>query len=122
MADSSLQLTSGKYLAVKRPLYSTEVVRTDGGGTQRNSRWSRRLSTWDVTIPWCKRTSTEFQAADALFEDLLGSGRTFTFHDPVDCVDVEACILDDTLTITPNGNLVQVEFAVEEVRNSGNSP
>lgn len=122
MADSSLTLTAGRYLAVKRPAYSTEVVKTDGGGSHRNSRWAARLSQWDVTIPWCKRNSTEFLACDALFEDVLGSGRTFTFHDPVDCVDVEACIADDTLTITPNGNLVQVDFTVEEIRNDGNSP
>lgn len=115
MADVTEQLAAG-YVAVKRPAYSTEVVRTDGGATQRNSRWADPLSSWDVTIPFCRRDSAKYLAAVALFDATLGSGLSFTFHDPVACEDVEAFIVDDTLSITPNGNLVQIEFAVEEKR------
>lgn len=122
MADVSEQLLAGHYLASKRPAYSTEVVRTDGGGAHHNSRWANPLSQWDVTIPVCKRTSAQYLAAIALFDAAKGSGATFIFHDPVACADVECWILDDTLTITPNGNLVQIEFSVEEYRASGNSP
>ncbi len=116
MADVSQTLVTGSYSAQKRQAYSTEVVRTDGGAAHHNSRWSGSLSQWDVTIPFCKRNSAQYLAAVALFDAALGSGLTFTFHDTVGCVDVECFILDDTLTITPNGNLVQVEFAVEENR------
>jgi hypothetical protein len=122
MADSSLQLLAGSYLAVKRDRYSTEVVRTDGGGRHGNSRWGSKLPEWEVTIPFCKRDSAQYLAAIALFDDVDGSGRTFVFHDSVACVDWEACILDDTMTFTPNGNLVQIDFAVEAIRNDGNSP
>ena len=122
MADSSLQLVAGTYKATRRPFYSTEVVRTDGGGRHGNSRWANRLAQWDVTIPFCKRNSAAFLAVEALFDDVLGSGRTFIFHDTVGCVDVEVVILDDTLDETPEGNLVQVNFAVEQARNDGDSP
>ena len=116
MADVLATLVAGSYIATKRPAYATEVVRTDGGSTFRNSRWSAPLSQWDVTIPVCKRSSPQYLAAIALFDACLGSGLTFSFHDPVACADVEAVILDDTLTITPTGNLVEVAFAVEEFR------
>jgi len=115
MADVSEQLAPG-YIAVKRPAYSTEVVRTDGGGRHGNSRWAAPLATWDVTIPDCRRSSARYLNVVALFDAVLGSGLSFTFHDPVDCADVEAFIVDDTMTITPNGNLVSVQFAVEEKR------
>lgn len=116
MADVSEQLTAGKYSAVKRPAYSTEVVRTDGGREQRNARWAAKLSAWDVVIPWCSRSSTQYLAVVALFDATLGSLRTFTFHDTVACADVEARFLDDELTITPDGNLVQVSFSITEDR------
>lgn len=116
MADVTEQLVLGSYTAVKRPAYSTEVVRTDSGSTFRNSRWGASLATWDVSIPACKRNSAWYLAAIALFAAVKGSAKTFTFHDPVACADVEACIVDDSLSITPSGNLVQVEFAVEEYR------
>lgn len=122
MADVSQQLVANSYIATKRPKYATEVVRTDGGGAHHNSRWASPLAQWDVTIPFCKRTDPRYLAAIALFDAALGSGLTFIFHDSVACEDVEAWILDDTLAITPNGNLVQVEFSVEEYRASGNSP
>lgn len=122
MADVTEQLVAGSYSAVKRDRYATEVIRTDGGGAFRNSRWASPLAQWDVSLKPCRRSDAIYTAATALFDAALGSGLTFTFHDPVACADVEACILDDTLSITPNGNLVMVEFAVEEVRPSGNSP
>jgi uncharacterized protein (TIGR02217 family) len=116
MADVSEQLAPG-YIAVKRLAYRTEVVPTDGGRKQRNSRWSAKLAQWDVTIPRCRRSSAAYTAVIALFDATLGSGLSFTFHDPVDCVDVECFILEDSLVITPLGNnLVEVEFSVEEKR------
>lgn len=122
MADVVNQLVAGSYSARKVDRYSTEVVRTDGGGTFRNSRWASSLSQWDVTLKTVNRTHSIYTTAVALFDATLGSGLTFTFHDPVACADVEAVILEDSITITPTGNLVTVEFSVEEARPSGNSP
>src|ERR1051325_2156847 len=82
VADVGEQLVLGSYRAVKRPAYSTEVVRTDGGNAHHNSRWSDPVSRWDVTIPDCKRSAPQYLAVVALFDAVLGSGLTFTFHDP----------------------------------------
>lgn len=116
MADLTEQLLAGKYTATKRDKYSTEVVQTDSGATFRNSRWSAPLAQWDVTVPWCRRNSAQYLAAVALFDAALGSGKSFWFHDPVACADLEAVIVDDTLSVTPDGNLVQLDFVVEQVR------
>jgi uncharacterized protein (TIGR02217 family) len=116
MADVLLTLVSGTYSAVKRPLYSTEVVKTDGGATHRNARWSQPLPTWDVTTKWMKRTSPEFLALLALFEATKGSHLSFSFHDTVECEDVDVFFVDDVLDITPNGNLVQASFTLEAER------
>lgn len=121
MPDVALQLTSGRYTAVKNDLWSTEVVQTDGGSEHRNQRWSAPLSEWDVTIPFCKRSSTEYLAALALFAATKGSFYTFTFHDPVACEDVLVRFVDDALRFSANGNLVQIDFTVREVR-AGDSP
>lgn len=120
MADVANQLADG-YLAVKREVWSTEVVTTDGGGEHRNQRWSAPLAEWDVTVPFCKRSSSAYVAATALIFATKGSLRTFTFHDPIECEDVEVRILDDTMAFVTNGNLVQIEFSVRQIR-SGNSP
>lgn len=116
MADVSEQIAAGRYIATKRDAYSTEVVRTDGGGEHRNARWAAPLAEWDVSIPLCKRNSAEYLAAVALFDAIKGSWKSFTFHDPVACADVEVRLLDDTLSITPQGNLVAIDFAVREER------
>lgn len=121
MADVTQQLTD-RYSAVKHDAYSTEVVTTDGGEEFRNARWAAPLATWDVVIPFCSRSSTHYSAVVALFAATLGSLRTFTFHDKVACADYEVRLVDDTLSFTPNGNLVQIEFSVKEVRASGDSP
>lgn len=116
MADVAEQLVAGSYIATRTDRFATEVIRTDGGATFRNGRWSTPLSSWDVTIPYCKRNAPQYTAVLALFGATLGSQSTFTFHDPVACADVDCVILEDTISITPNGNLVQVEFSVEEYR------
>lgn len=122
MADIAQQLTRGSYSATKRDMWSTEIVQTDGGQEFRNQRWTAPLAEWDVTIPFCKRNSTQYLAATALLAAAKGSWNTFTFHDTVDCVDVQVRLVDDSMAFTPNGNLVQIDFTVKEVRLNGNSP
>lgn len=116
MADTALQLIVGSYTATKRPAYSTEIVRMKGGGSHRNADWDEPLATWDVTVHPCQRNSAEYLATVNLFGAVFGSQGTFWFHDPKTCTDIEACILDDELTITPVGNLEEISFAVEEYR------
>lgn len=102
--------------AVKRLAYSTEIVETDGGNEQRNARWAEPRARWDITIPPCKRNSSDYMDTLALFKDALGSFDTFLFHDPVDCEDIEVRFDEDTLTVQGVGNLVTASFTLIEVR------
>lgn len=107
--------------AVKRLLYSTEVVENDGGLEVRNARWAEPKAAWDCTIPPCKRTSADYLDTKAMFDAALGSFETFEFHDPVDCEDYLVRFLDDTLSVTTVGNLVSVTFTLVQVK-TGDSP
>jgi len=102
--------------AVKRIEYSTEIVDTDGGIEQRNSRWLNGRAEWDCSIPPCARTHADFTDTLALFHAAMGSGDTFEFHDLVDCADVEVRFKDDTLTINTIGNMVATQFTLIEVK------
>lgn len=116
MADIVETLTAGTYLATKRDKWSTEIVETDGGFEFRNQRWETPLAEWDITIPFCKRDSAKYTSAVALINAAKGSLNSFSFHDPVACEDVDVRILEDSMSFTPDGNLVQIEFSVREVR------
>lgn len=104
--------------AVKRIMYSTEIVDNDGGIEQRNQRWSRPRAEWDCSMPLAKRNSAEVVDTLSLFDAALGSLDTFEFHDPVECVDVEVRFKDDTLVMTGAGNLVSVSFTLIEVKSA----
>jgi len=102
--------------AVKRLMFSTEVVETDGGTEHRNGRWTEPRAEWDVTIPPSKRTADEYLDTVAMFDAAEGSYDTFLFHDPVSCVDIEVRFKDDMLTMQGVGNLVTLSFTLIEVK------
>lgn len=102
--------------AVKRLVYSTEIVTTDGGNEFRNARWGDSQSEWDCTIPPVKRNSDDYLETVALFHAAIGSFDSFMFHDFADCTDVAVRFKDDTLTIQGVGNLVTLSFTLIEDR------
>lgn len=102
--------------AVKRLVYSTEIVTTDGGAEQRNARWTEPRAEWDCTIPAVRRNSVEYLETTALFASALGSFDSFMFHDPIACADVAVRFKDDTLTMEGVGNLVTLSFTLTEDR------
>ncbi len=117
MADVSERLPSRiEASAVKRPAYSTEIVRTDGGGVHANARWSGSLAEWDINIPPCKRNSQDYLATMALFDAVRGSHLTFDFHDVETCADVEVRIKGDQIAITGVGNLATIGMTLEQAR------
>lgn len=102
--------------AVKRLMYRTEVVDTDGGTEHRDGRWVNPRAEWDVTVPPAKRTSAEYTETTSLFAAAKGSLDTFMFHDPVSCADIEVRFKDDTLVMQGVGNMVTLSFTLIEVR------
>jgi hypothetical protein len=106
-----------EHMAVKQDGYSTEAVRTDGGGVFTNSRWEEPLATWSVTSAPMKRSAADYIDTKALFNAALGSGDTFAFHDVEICDDVAVRFKDDTLRYIPEGNLVRLAFELEQDRN-----
>jgi hypothetical protein len=103
-------------MAVKELVYSTELVRTDGGAVMANSRWSEPLATWSVTTKPYQRNELDYIDTVNLFHAALGSGDTFTLHDIETCADVAVRFKDDAIRFEPIGNRVRLSFILEEVR------
>lgn len=70
--------------AVRRVEYSTEVVRTDGGGEVRNARWSEPLISFEISFPPSERDQSIYQAVIDLYRAALGGLHSFNFTDWTD--------------------------------------
>jgi hypothetical protein len=103
-------------LGVKELAYSTERVQTDGGSVFVNSRWEEPLATWSVTTKPMKRNDPDYTDTLALFDAALGSADTFAFHDVEVCDDVAVRFRGDSIRFLPEGNLVRLQFELEEDR------
>lgn len=67
--------------AVKRIVFSTEVVATDGGQEQRNRRWTYPRLEWDCQLPPQARSAVDYLAVRDLFQAAAGAFETFLFRD-----------------------------------------
>jgi hypothetical protein len=101
--------------AVKRIVYATEIVQTDGGSETRNARRDTPDEFWDCTLPHVTRTHPDYLDTLAMFHAAYGSFDSFQFHDPVDCENVWVRFEDDTFTIQGIGNnLFNVTFTLKK--------
>jgi hypothetical protein len=100
----------------RRPDFGTELNRTDGGGQFTNQRWSAPLWVWDITIPLIRPDGAEYAAVHALLEATGGDARTFDFHDPITCADVEVRLVAGSYVETGAGKLVNIDMSLEMAR------
>ncbi len=106
--------------AIRRLMYDTEIVKTDGGNEVRNARWSEPLRTFDVSLPPSRRDDPEYLSVLDVYEQSLGGLHTFNFTDWTDesGATVVKVRFDSPLEITGIAtHLDHIEtFTLQEVR------
>lgn len=70
--------------AVRRPAWDVEIVRMDGGGEVRNSRWSQPLYSFDVSWPAATRDDPVYLEVSNAFHATGGGRDSFAFRDWAD--------------------------------------
>jgi hypothetical protein len=114
----NLQLTRNIEIgATRRKEWDKEIVRTDGGGEVRNTRWSSPLRSFDVALPPCVRTNADYIAVQQMWEDSEGGTHSFDFYD-YSADELVKVRFDSPLEITwLNSELDKIEaFTLAEVR------
>lgn len=105
--------------AVKRLVWSPEIVTTDGGREVRNQRQSRAKRYYDISVPTAVRDNSAYLTVLQIFEDSLGGNDTFLITDWTD--ETNATVVkvrfDGELQITsPTGHLDHIDtFTLVEV-------
>jgi len=86
--------------AVRHEDWSVDIVKMDGGGSVRNSRWSAPLREFEISFPTSTREDETYQAVKALYRKAQGSTHTFNFRDWSEGGEVVRVRFDGKLTLT----------------------
>lgn len=70
--------------AVRRIMFDTEIIKTDGGNEVRNSRWATPLRSYDIALPPCTRDNVDYLSLIQMWNVTLGGLHSFDFVDWID--------------------------------------